>query len=96
MSRISTTSTTSRLHAVTAAVLVALTALTGAAWMTITAPDNGPAVIQFERVVIEGRRSADTTTAEVQQLPRVVIVGRRDTSADGTQVASACAAQTLC
>ena len=89
MNRISTTtSRTSRLQAVSAAALVALTALTGAAWMTITAPADSPAVVQLERVVVEGRR-ADMATAEVQQLPRVVVVGRRDTGADGAQVASA-------
>lgn len=86
MSRISTTTAAarSRLHAVSAAALVAMSALTGAAWMTITAPDHGPAVIQLERVVIEGRR-----TAEIQQLPRVVVTGRRDPAADGAQFASA-------
>jgi hypothetical protein len=93
MNRISTTTSRTRLQAVSAAALVALTALTGAAWMTISAPDNGPAVIQLERVVIEGTR---TNTAEVQQLPRVVVVGRRDAAADGAQVASACVAPAVC
>jgi hypothetical protein len=93
MNRISTTTSRTRLQAASAAALVALTALTGAAWMTISAPDNGPAVIQLERVVIEGTR---TNTAEVQQLPRVVVVGRRDASADGAQVASACVAPAVC
>jgi hypothetical protein len=93
MNRISTTTSRTRLQAVSAAALVALTALTGAAWMTISAPDNGPAVIQLERVVIEGTR---TNTAEVQQLPRVVVVGRRDAAADGAQVASACVAPAAC
>ena len=95
MNRISTTTSRTRLQAASAAALVALTALTGAAWMTISAPDHGPAVIQLERVVIEGTR-ADTMTAEVQQLPRVVVVGRRDASADGAQVASACVAPAVC
>jgi hypothetical protein len=94
MNRISTTTARSRLQAVSAAALVALTALTGAAWMSIATPDDGPAVIQLERVVIEGTRT--DTMAEVQQLPRVVIVGRRDTAADGAQVASACVAPAVC
>jgi hypothetical protein len=93
MNRISTTTSRTRLQAVSAAALVALTALTGAAWMTISAPESGPAVIQLERVVIEGTR---TNTAEVQQLPRVVVVGRRDAAADGAQVASACVAPAAC
>ncbi|KQY85414.1 hypothetical protein [Pelomonas sp. Root1444] len=93
MNRISTTTSRTRLQAASAAALVALTALTGAAWMTISAPDDGPAVIQLERVVIEGTRSH---TAEVKQLPRVVVVGRRDASADGAQVASACVAPAVC
>ena len=96
MNRISTTTTArSRLQAVSAAALVGLTALTGAAWMTIATPDSGPAVIQLERVVIEGTRTEDKT-AEVQQLPRVVVVGRRDATADGAQVASACTAPAVC
>lgn len=94
MNRISTTTARSRLQAVSAAVLVAMTALTGAAWMTIATPDDGPTVIQLERVVIEGTRT--DTTAEVQQLPRVVVVGRRDATADGAQVASACVAPAVC
>ena len=94
MNRISTTTARSRLQAVSAAALVALTALTGAAWMSIATPDDGPAVIQLERVVIEGTRT--DTMAQVQQLPRVVIVGRRDTAADGAQVASACVAPAIC
>ena len=87
MNRISTTTQRSRAQAFGAAALVALTALTGATWMTISAPDNGPAVIQLERVVIEGSRTS--AVAEVQQLPRVVVTGRRDAAADGTQVAAA-------
>jgi len=94
MNRISTTTARSRLQAVSAAVLVGLTALTGAAWMTIATPEDGPAVVQLERVVIEGTRA--DKTAEVQQLPRVVIVGRRDATADGAQVASACVAPAAC
>jgi len=87
MNRISTTTAhTTRLQAASAAILVALIALTGATWMTITAPAE-PTVV-LERVVIEGPRAADTT-AEVKQLPRVVIVGKRDTAGDGTQVAAA-------
>lgn len=96
MNRISTTTAhTGRLQAASAAVLVALIALTGATWMTITAPADDAAVIQLERVVIEGRR-ADVQTAEVKTLPRVVIVGKRDAAADGTQVASACVAPAAC
>lgn len=95
MNRISTTTYRStRLQAASAAILVALTALTGATWMTITAPDQGPAVIQLERVVIEGSRSP--AVAEVQQLPRVVVVGRRDAAADGAQMAAACVAPAVC
>jgi len=87
MNRISTTTAhTSRLQAASAAALVVLVALTGATWMTITAPAE-PTVV-LERVVIEGSRTADTT-AEVKQLPRVVIVGKRDAAVDGTQVAAA-------
>ena len=85
MNRISTTThRTARLQAVSAFVLVAMTALTGAAWMSIATPADGPAVVKLERVVIEGTR-----TAEVQQLPRVVVEGRRDAGADVVQVASA-------
>jgi hypothetical protein len=94
MNRLSTTShrNTTRLQAVSAAALVALVALTGAAWMTITAPAEGPAVVQLERVVVEGVRA--DKVAQVQQLPRVVVVGRR--AADTTQVASACVAPAVC
>lgn len=87
MNRISTTSQrTFRLQAASAAALIALVAVTGATWMTITAPDE-PTVV-LERVVIEGTRAVDTT-AEVKQLPRVVVVGKRDPAADGAQVAAA-------
>jgi hypothetical protein len=96
MNRISTTSTrTSRLQAASAAILVALVALTGASWMTITGTGDDANVIKLERVVIEGHR-AEPQTAEVQQLPRVVIVGKRDAGADGTKVASACVAPAVC
>lgn len=96
MNRIGTTTAhTSRLQAASAAVLVALIALTGATWMTITGPRDEPTVVQLERVVIEGRR-ADVQTAEVKTLPRVVIVGKRDAAADGAQVASACVAPAVC
>lgn len=88
MNRISTTTVRNRLQAVSAAALVALTALTGAAWMSITAPEDGPAVIQLERVVIEGTRSEPVAAAPVQQLPRVVVTGRRDPMADVVQLAS--------
>lgn len=88
MSRISTTSQRNfRLQAAGAAALVALIALTGATWMTLTAPAEPTAVL--ERVVVEGSRT------EVQQLPRVVVTGKRAT-ADGTQVASACVAPAVC
>lgn len=84
MNRISTTSHhMARLQAVSAIALVAITALTGAAWLTITAPEDGPAVVKLERVVIEGTRS------EVQQLPRVVVEGRKDAAADRVQMAAA-------
>lgn len=90
MNRISTTSAlTTRLQAASAAVLVALIALTGAAWMTLTVPAAQSEVVQLERVVISGVRTPDTV-ASIEQLPRVVIEGRR--SVDGAQVASADAA----
>lgn len=85
MNRISTTTArASRLQAVSAAVLVALIALTGATWMTITAPADAPEVVKLDRVVISG---VSTPEATVAQLPRVVIEGRR--TPDMTQVASA-------
>ena len=62
-------------------------------------PEDAPAVIQLERVVIHGERANPQAVAGVQQLPRVVIVGRRAASAQtaqATQVASACTAQALC
>lgn len=92
MNQISTTTHRTRLQAISAATLVALVALTGAMWMTVTAP--APEVIRLERVVIEGARTPDL--AEVQQLPRVVVTGKRNAGVDGTQVAAACTAQTLC
>jgi len=83
MNRISTTTVrTTRLQAVSAAALVALIALTGAAWMSITLPDEAPEVVKLDRVVISG-----VATPDVQKLPRVIVEGRR--SADGTQLASA-------
>lgn len=90
MNRISTTShrASTRLQAVSAAALVALIALTGAAWMTLTVPADDTPVVQLERVVVEGKR-ADAQVAEVKQLPRVVVTGRRDPAADGAQLASA-------
>ena len=89
MNRLSTTTArTARLQTVSAAVLVALIALTGATWMTITAPAELPEVVKLERVVIEGQRS-DVQSAEVTKLPRVVVTGRRDAAADGAQLASA-------
>lgn len=91
MNRISTTTArTTRLQAVSAAALVALIALTGAAWMTITVPAAESDVVQLERVVISG---VSTPEATVAQLPRVVIEGRRNA---GTQVASACVAPAVC
>ncbi|RZL38951.1 MAG: hypothetical protein EOP35_04735 [Rubrivivax sp.] len=96
MNRITTTSHRSfRLQAASAAALVSLIALTGAMWMTITAPADVPAVIQLERVVIEGTHSSENV-AEVKQLPRVVITGHRDVAANGTQVAAACVAPAVC
>ncbi|HEY8878197.1 MAG TPA: hypothetical protein VIN03_11565 [Roseateles sp.] len=84
MNRISTTTArSSRLQAVSAAILVALVALTGATWMTITGPSDAPEVIKLDRVVISGVSTPET----VAQLPRVVIEGRR--TVDNTQVASA-------
>lgn len=94
MNRIPTTTARStRLQAASAALLVALIALTGAVWTTITAPAATPAVVTLDRVVISGVHTPDTV-AGVEQLPRVVIEGRR--SADGTQVASACVAPAVC
>lgn len=85
MNRIpTTTARTTRLQAVSAAVLVALIALTGATWMTITGPAAD--VVQLERVVIEGVSTPETTVA---QLPRVVVEGRRNVAGGTTQVASA-------
>jgi hypothetical protein len=96
MTRISTTShRIARLQAISAAALIALTALTGAAWLTITAPDDGATIVKLERVVVEGKR-ADTQVAEVKQLPRVVVVGKRNAAADGVQVAAACVAPAVC
>lgn len=86
MNRISTTSARNRLQAASAAVLVALIALTGATWMTITAPAGAPEVVKLERVVISGVHTPDTV-ATIEQLPRVVIEGRR--TVDNTQMASA-------
>jgi len=88
MNRISTTTAAARtrLQAVSAAILVALVALTGATWMTITTPAEAPEIVKLDRVVISGVHTPDTV-ASIEQLPRVVIEGRR--SADTTQVASA-------
>ena len=86
MNRISTTTARTRLQAVSAAILVALVALTGATWMTLTVPAEAPEVIKLDRVVISGVSTPDTVAA-IEQLPRVVIEGRR--TADATQVASA-------
>lgn len=89
MNRISTTTArTTRLQAVSAAALVALIALTGAAWMTITVPATDADIVQLDRVVISGVSTPEATDG-VKQLPRVVVVGRRDTAGNGTQVASA-------
>ncbi|HEY1132827.1 MAG TPA: hypothetical protein VGF12_25685 [Roseateles sp.] len=91
MNRISTTTArTSRLQAVSAAALVAMTALTGAAWMNITVPAEAAEVVKLDRVVIEG---ASTPEPGIAQLPRVVVEGRRNA---GTQVASACVAPAVC
>jgi len=85
MNRISTTTAArTRLQAVSAAILVALVALTGATWMTLTVPAEAPEVVKLDRVVISGVSTPEPTIA---QLPRVVIEGRR--TPDGTQVASA-------
>ncbi|HEV6965147.1 MULTISPECIES: hypothetical protein [Roseateles] len=92
MNRISTTSTRNRLQAFSAAVLVALVALTGATWMTLTVPAEAPEVVKLDRVVISGVHTPEV----VAQLPRVVIEGRRSSAADGTQVASACVAPAVC
>ncbi|MBW8843688.1 MAG: hypothetical protein JF607_01765 [Burkholderiales bacterium] len=93
MNRISTTAYRNRIQAFSAAILVALIALTGATWMTLTVPAETPAVIQLERVVISGTRTPEATVA---QLPRVVIEGRRNTAGETTQVASACVAPAVC
>ena len=87
MNRISTTTAArTRLQAVSAAILVAMVALTGATWMTLTVPAETPDVIKLDRVVISGV-STPETVATIEQLPRVVIEGRR--TVDSTQVASA-------
>lgn len=93
MNRISTTAYRNRIQAFSAAILVALIALTGATWMTLTVPAETPAVIQLERVVISGVHTPEATVA---QLPRVVIEGRRNTAGETTQVASACVAPAVC
>jgi len=93
MNRISTTSNRTRLQAFSAAILVALVALTGATWMTLTVPAETSPVIQLDRVVISGVRTPEPTVA---QLPRVVIEGRRNTAGETTQVASACVAPAIC
>ena len=94
MNRISTTTArTARLQAVSAAVLVSMIALTGAAWMTITVPAEAPEVVKLERDVVSGGRPPDPTIA---QLPRVVVEGRRNQAGDSTQVASACVAPQVC
>ena len=93
MNRISTTAYRNRLQAFSAAILVALIALAGATWMTLTAPAEAPEVIKLDRVVISG---VHTPEPSVAQLPRVVIEGRRNASADGAQVASACVAPAVC
>jgi len=93
MNRISTTSNRTRLQAVSAAILVALVALTGATWMTLTVPAETPEVVRLDRVVISGVRTPEATVA---QLPRVVIEGRRNTAGETTQVASACVAPAVC
>ena len=59
MNRISTTSTRNRLQAFSAAVLVAMIALTGATWMTLTVPAETAEVIQLDRVVISGVHTPD-------------------------------------
>lgn len=93
MNRIRTTTYRQRLEAFSAAILVTCIALTGAAWLTITAPAASAAVVKLDRVVISGVHTPDTVAA-VEQLPRVVIEGHR--SADGAQVASACTAPAVC
>lgn len=93
MNHITTTTYRNRLQAFSAALLVALVALTAAAWMTLTAPAEAPAVIQLDRVVISGVHTPEPTVA---QLPRVVIEGRRNTAGETTQVASACVAPAVC
>jgi len=88
MNRISTTTAAARtrLQAVSAAILVAMVALTGATWMTLTVPAETTDIIKLDRVVISGV-STPETVATIEQLPRVVIEGRR--TVDTTQVASA-------
>lgn len=96
MNRIPTTTARSaRLQAASAALLVALIALTGAVWTTITAPAATPAVVTLDRVVISGVHTPDTV-AGVEQLPRVLVEGRRNTAGTATQVASACTAPAVC
>jgi hypothetical protein len=94
MNRISTTAYRAPLQAFSAALLVALVALTGATWLTLTAPAEAPAVIQLDRVVVSGVRTPEPSV--VAQLPRVVIEGRRNTAGETTQVASACVAPAVC
>lgn len=94
MNRIRTTAHHNRLQAASAAALVAMMALAGASWMTLTVPaEPAAAVVRLERVVITGVRTPDPVVA---QLPRVVIEGKRQALADGAQVASACTAPAVC
>lgn len=93
MNRISTTAYRAPLQAFSAALLVALVSLTGATWLTLTAPAEAPAVVHLDRVVISGVRTPEPSVA---QLPRVVIEGRRNTAGETTQVASACVAPAVC
>ena len=79
-----------------AAALIALVGATALAFgnAEIKTPQE---VVQLERVVLTGKRAADTQLAKIEQLPRVVIEGRR-AGADTQVLASAtvCKAQTLC
>ncbi|HEX2012183.1 MAG TPA: hypothetical protein VJN44_14710 [Roseateles sp.] len=78
------------MHSSAKTFLTAVLAVASAAVMALvladrSAPSERHAVVQLERVVVEGKRAPQT----VAQLPRVVIVGKRDAagSLDGQHLA---------
>jgi hypothetical protein len=68
---------------------IAAVATVGAAMLGSSSPAQAE-VVQLERVLIVGKRSATAAEAAVvAQLPRVVITGRSTASRDEVQVAAA-------